>query len=226
LVFNELASFIIILEGFRPHNQFFLTAPFIFGLLQPYGRWELRLTIKDLDFKFENSPVKVIANRNCPEIKLAGLTVGPFEEGNEYEVAYWIAKELVNSRIAHFREEEILDATKLYKIQWKERVQTAGRLASLPEDFYPKLRRYIKELKKESPKNPGKMREYERVGHLAKDIVNSRLKKIVSLASAPAQTEQILRNLTDEERLLYNMLYKLINKWRKEIIRVEEEEME
>ncbi|RLI20993.1 hypothetical protein DRO45_02945 [Candidatus Bathyarchaeota archaeon] len=64
------------------------------------------LTIKNLDFNFENSPVKVIANRNCPEIKLAGLTVGPFEEGNEYEVRYWIARELVKSGIARFRAEE------------------------------------------------------------------------------------------------------------------------
>jgi hypothetical protein len=49
------------------------------------------MRIKKLDFCFENVPVRVIADRNHPEIKLAGLSVGPFEEGNEYEVYYWIA---------------------------------------------------------------------------------------------------------------------------------------
>src|SRR4030042_4808384 len=101
------------------------------------------LKLKNLDFRFENSLVKIIANRNNPEIKLAGLSIGPFQEGNEYEVYYWIAHELAETGIAHFREDDILDATKLYKIQWKERVQAAGQIAELPEDFYPKLRRYL-----------------------------------------------------------------------------------
>ncbi|MGQ9552143.1 MAG: hypothetical protein ACUVUE_06935 [Candidatus Bathycorpusculaceae bacterium] len=179
--------------------------------------------IRNLDFIFENTLVKVIANRNCPETKLAGLSVGPFEEGNEYEVYYWVARELEKSGIAHFREDDRLDAAKLYKTQWKERVQTAGRISVLPEDFYPKLRRYIAELKREITKQPEKMLEYEKTRQLACDIVNSRLKKIVSLASAPAQTEHVLKNFTDEERFIYEQLYKLISEWRTQILECEVE---
>jgi len=176
-----------------------------------------------LDFNFENLPVRIIANRNCSEVKLAGLNVGPFEEGNEYEVYRWVALELERSGIAHFREEEQLDAAKLNKIQWMERVQTAGQISKLPEDFYPKLRRCISELKETVVKDPEKMREYERVRHLTQDIINSRLKKIVSIASGPAQTENTLRNLTGEERFLHERLYKLINQWKKQILEYEEE---
>lgn len=179
------------------------------------------MKIGGLDFNFENSVAKVIANRNCPEIKLAGLNVGPFEEGNEYEIPYWIAKELEKSGVARFREEERLDATKLYKIQWTERAQTAGQISKLPENFYPKLRRYLIELKEEAAKSPEKMREYERVTQLTKDTVNSRLKKIVSLASAPAQTEQVLKNFTGEERFLYEQLYNRIHEWRTRILEYE-----
>jgi len=177
--------------------------------------------IKALDFMFENSPVKVIANRNCPEIKLAGLTVGPFEEGNEYEVPYWVARELEKFGVARFRSEELLDVARLYKIHWKERVQTAAQISELPKDFYPKLRRYLTELKEESAKNWEKMREYEKAKQLALDILNLRLRKIVSLASAPAQTEQILKNLTAEERLLYEQIYRLINKWKTHLLEYE-----
>jgi len=179
--------------------------------------------IKALDFMFQNSPVKVIANRNCPEIKLAGLTVGPFEEGNEYEVHYWVACKLEKFGVVRFRNEELLDATKLYKIQWKERVQTAGQLSELPKDFYPKLRRYLADLKNEMAKSPEKMREYEKAKYLALDILNLRLKKIVSIASAPAQTEQVLKNLTDEERFLYEKIYKFINKWKTQLLKHEGE---
>jgi len=180
--------------------------------------------IGDLDFSFEHSLVKIIANRNCPEIKLVGLDVGPFEEGNEYEVQYWIAQELEKAGIARLREEEVFDANKIFKIQWKERVQTIGQISKLQENFYPKLRRYLAELKKESTKQPEKMREYEKVKQLAWDITNSRLKKIVSLASAPAQTEQVLRNLTMEEKFLYEKLYALINDWKTQILEYEEGE--
>lgn len=178
--------------------------------------------IKVLDFIFENSPVKVIANRNCPEIKLAGLTVGPFEEGNEYEVLYWVARELEKFGVVRFRSEELLDSAKLSKIHWKERVQTVGQISELPKDFYPKLRRLFAELKEEAAKHPEKMREYEKVKQLATDILNLRLKKIVSLASAPAQTEHVLRNLTAEERLLYEQVYGLVNKWKIRLLEFEE----
>ncbi|NWF87679.1 DNA replication complex GINS family protein [Candidatus Bathyarchaeota archaeon] len=175
-------------------------------------------TIGNLDFSFEHSPVKITANRNCPEIKLAGLVTGPFEEGNDYEVPFWIAQELEKTGIARFHEEEVLDASKLYKIQWTERVQTAGQISKLPENFYPKLRRYLEELRTDAAKAPEKLREYEKIRHLTRDTINSRLKKIVSLASAPDQTEQLLKNLSQEERFLYEELHNFISEWRTKVL--------
>jgi len=176
------------------------------------------MRMDSLDFIFENSPVKVVASRNCAEIKLAGLSVGPFEEGNEYEVCYWVASELAKSGIVHFHAEEQLDTGKLGKIQWTERVQTAGQMSKLPEGFYPRLRRCLAELREGAANNPEKMREYERAVQLSTDIVNSRLRKIVSVASAPAQTESRLRDLTGEERLLYERLFSVINHWKTKVL--------
>lgn len=184
-------------------------------------------TIKTLDFEFENLPVRIIANRNCPEIRLAGLNVGPFEEGNEYEVQFWIALELEKAGIARFREEEILDAKRIYKIQWTERVQTPSQISKLPGNFYPKLRRYLAELKKASAKSPEKLREYEKSRQVIRDMINARLKKIVSLATANfGQSEQLLKNLTAEERLVYERLRNLIHKWKAQILEHEEEKEE
>ncbi len=180
------------------------------------------VAIKKIDFDFENTLVRITANRNSPEIKLVGLNVEPFEEGNEYEIYHWIAQELEKSGIVHFREDEGLSSTKLSRIQWTERVQTAGQISKLPESFYPKLRRFLSDLKKDSAKTPEKLIEYEKNKHLTKDIVSSRLRKIVSIASAPAQTEQALKNFTKEERFLYGNLYRLINEWRTQILKLEE----
>jgi hypothetical protein len=176
-------------------------------------------SIRDADFIFENTTVKIVVNRNCPEIELAGLKVGPFQEGKEYEVRFWIAKELEKAGIARFREEELLDLVKLNKIHWKERVQSTQQIASLPEDFYPRLRRYLADLKKSAIKKTEKMRDYEKARRLSRDIINLRLKKIVSLASAPAQTDQVLKNLTREERVIYKSLYETISEWRTDILK-------
>jgi hypothetical protein len=178
--------------------------------------------IRDADFTFENTPVKVVVNRNCPEIELAGLKVGPFQEGKEYEVRFWIARELERAGIARFREEELLDLVKLNKIHWKERVQSAQQVSSLPEDFYPRLRLYLADLKREAVKKPEKMGDYEKAGRLSRDIINLRLKKIVSLASAPEQTNQILNNLTKEERVIYEHLFAIISEWRTKILKMRE----
>ncbi|HII85371.1 TPA: DNA replication complex GINS family protein [Candidatus Bathyarchaeota archaeon] len=177
----------------------------------------MSLTIKDLDFRFENSLAKIVANRNQAEIKLAGLAVGPFEEGNEYEIHYWIAKKLVEAGIVHFREDFCLSASDIYKAQWKERVQVAGQIAELQEDFYPKLRRYIAQLKKEVLKQPEKMQEYEKAKQLGRDISNSRLKKIVALSSGPSQADQVVKKMTAEERLVYEKLAKIVDEWRNNI---------
>jgi hypothetical protein len=180
--------------------------------------------IRDLDFSFENSRTRISANRDSPQIKLAGLNVGPFEEGKEYETYYWVALELDKSGITRLCENEGLSVPKISKLQWTERVQTAGQISELPNDFYPKLRRFLLELKRDVAKAPEKMSEHERAKNLATDIVNSRLRKIVTFASAPAQTEQALRNLSKEERLLYEQIFRCINEWRTQILQYEEVE--
>ncbi|RLI19998.1 hypothetical protein DRO54_07235 [Candidatus Bathyarchaeota archaeon] len=181
------------------------------------------INLEDLDFIFENEKVKVIANRNYPEIKLTGLSIGPFKESAEYEVAYWIAKELERMGIVKFREEEKLDLIKLHKIHWKEKAQTSRTMAQLPGNFYPKLRRFLEELKTKAIKDPEKMRDYEKAVSIAKDIVNCRLRKIVLLASTAAKTNQLLEKLTEEERILYHQISEIINDWRAKILNLKGE---
>jgi hypothetical protein len=178
----------------------------------------LAAKICTLDFCYENSLVKIVANRNCPEIKLAGLTVGPFDEGNEYGVYFWVAKELANAGMVHFREDDVLDATKLFKVQWKEGVQIPGQITELPEDFYPKLRRYLATLKEEATQ-PERISEYQKTQHLAKDIVNSRLRKIVALSTTPGQSDQVVKKFSNEEKILYEQLVKLISEWKSNILK-------
>jgi hypothetical protein len=173
--------------------------------------------IGDSDFVFENTPVRVMCNRNCPEIQLVGLKLGPFEEGKEYEIQYWIANELERAGIARFRDEELLDTRKLDKILWKEKVQQARQVSHIEEDFYPRLRRFLSRLKKGANSSPERNAEYRKAEAVAQDIINIRLRKIVALASSPEQTNEVLNDLAKEERTLYNRLYTIISEWKTNI---------
>jgi len=176
--------------------------------------------IRDADFVFENTVIKIVANRDNPEIDLPGIKVGPFKKGKEYEVRYWIATELKKAGIAHIRMDESLDLMMLNKIHWKERVQTSQRVTSIPEEFYPKLRRFLKNLNEQAIKNPEKRSDSEKAKNLSMDILRMRLKKIVSLASSGRdQTGQILQSLTKEEKYVYDCLHKIINEWQNEILK-------
>ena len=175
-------------------------------------------SIKGADFEFENTAVRIITARSCPEIALSGLKIGPFEEGREYEVKFWVARELEKTGIARFREEERLDSVMLYKIHWKERVQPLKRVSSLPEDFYPRLRRYLADLKGEAARSAEKMREYEKVVKLSHDVISTRLNKIVSLSASPVETNEVLQSLALEERILYDRLRGIISEWRSNIL--------
>ncbi len=177
-------------------------------------------SIEDADSIFENSPTKVVANRNEEEIELPGLKVGPFEEGVEYELRFWVASELQKAGVVRFREEDILDVVKLHRVHWKERVQPANRVSALPQDFYPRLRRYLTGLVRASEKNREKISEHEKSVRISNDLVNCRVRKIVSLASAPPLAEQALKGLTTEERSLYHRLNSIIGEWRNRILKV------
>ncbi|MEM1607380.1 MAG: hypothetical protein QW341_05570 [Candidatus Bathyarchaeia archaeon] len=181
------------------------------------GEVSIGSSIDYSDFMFENSLITVVAVKSSPKIDLIGFSVGPFEEGREYEVRFWVARELERDGLVRIRESG-LDAAKIYKIQWTERIQAVGQLSALPEDFYPRLRRLINELKAASRISPEKMREYEYVQNLAQDIVNCRLRKIVSLASIPMQEGQTPKNLTPEEKSLYDNVRQIVSEWRSKII--------
>ena len=178
--------------------------------------------IRDADFGFENSVVKIVANRNSPAIELPGIKVGPFKEGKEYEVRYWVATELKKAGVARIRMEEPLDLMTLNKIHWKERVQASQKVTSLPEDFYPKLRRFLEELNEAAIKKPEKRGDFGKAKNNAADIIRMRLKKIVSLASSGRdQTSQIRHGLTKEEEYVYDCLHKIISEWQNEILKMQ-----
>lgn len=114
-----------------------------------------------------------------------------------------------------------MDLVSLNKIQWKEPIQVGMRLSTLPEYFYPRLRRFLAQLKEEAVRDASVAEKYSKAVRLAQDIIECRLKKIVNLAASPEQTEDILKTFSREEKILYDTLHSLVSEWKKKMTRFE-----
>jgi DNA replication initiation complex subunit (GINS family) len=119
---------------------------------------------------------------------------------------------------ARFREEDVLNYNSLSKIHWRETIPASRQLPSLQSTFYCLLRRHVSELRQLSRQDQVKLRELERTESLVRDIVNCRIRKIVSIAASPTPSEELIQGLTYEERVLYSILNKTIEEWKSKLL--------
>lgn len=150
------------------------------------------------------------------------MTIGPLKKGQDIELAYWICEELVNSGIAKFREEDILNMAKLSKIHWRETIPASRQIPSLQKNFFFMLRRFLQRMNEESKTNSAKMLDYEKAMNLSKDIVNCRVRKIISIAATSTSASEMIENMAAEEVELYELLNSIINEWKNGLIKMED----
>ena len=175
--------------------------------------------ISDADSVYENMVVTLVASRSIPDLFVDDAIDGQIDPGQKFETRHWIATHLVDAGLAQFEGTLELDFSTLYKIHWKEtKLQTGRRISDLPEYFYPKLRRYIHSLKQHISAEATRSNEYQNAQRLARDILNCRLRKIVSLAASTPLTGEMLQKLSIEERALFENLQTIISNWKSHIL--------
>jgi hypothetical protein len=175
-------------------------------------------SVADVDFDFQNLPVRIVLTREIPFSHPATERLQSVKIGQDAEVPCWVADELVSGGFAKYLEEDILDFPKLTKTHWKETIPTSTQLPSLQAEFYCMLRRFLERLKAEGKQDPSKLREYEKAENLSRDVINCRLRKIASFAAALGPSSDLLKNMTSEERALYKQLRGIIGEWKSSIL--------
>ncbi len=179
-------------------------------------RERVERAISDAEFEFSNSRVRVKAEHDFQGIELPGLKIGPFTRGERYTLPLWVAEELERKGVVSLVEEPRLKPEELMVIHHREASLAKG-LSELPSDFYPRLRRLLARARAEAQKDPGKLAELSRLLNWARDVVNARLKKIVSLASSVARSPLTRKYLTPEEELIFDLVGDLSDAWREVI---------
>ena len=165
-----------------------------------------------LYFEFENMPVRIVATRKIPEIKTPGLDVKEADEGTELTVNLWVAWELIEAGLARLSDGGVSDG-EWTQTHYRERVQPLGQPTPLPEDFYS--RAYVTFRQAEKSAGDKTSQASGRMKGRYRDIVESRIAKIMRLASAEAKSNS--KGLQPEETALYDELHKVIERWRNEM---------
>jgi hypothetical protein len=178
-------------------------------------------SVADVDFDFQNLPVRIVLTREIPFSHPATERLQSVKIGQEAEVTYWAADELVNAGFAKYRDEDVLDLPKLSKTHWKETIPSSTQVPSLQAGFYCMLRRFLARLKADGKQDSSKLREFEKADNLSRDVINCRLRKIASFAAAPGPSSDLLKNMTLEEQALYRQLRSTISEWRSSILESE-----
>ena len=153
---------------------------------------------------------------DASNLKVAGLIIEGLK-GQEVEVPLWIAEEFTRSGKGEIVDEEF-GLKDLAKAHWREALPSSRHLSRVEEALYFKLRRFLRRLKGESEGNIEKMKVLEKAYSMARDIINCRMRKLASIAASQVEREEVVKNLTLEERLLYESLRRTINEWSRRIL--------
>ena len=180
-------------------------------------REEVKRAIYDMEFEFLNAKVRVQAERDFQAIELPGLRIGPLSKGERYSMHLWVAEELEKKGIVKMVERPELKDEELMKFHSRETGLSGGPL-ELPSDFYPRLRRMLRKLEEAARRDPSVLTGLDKLRARAQDIVNARLKKIVSLASSVARSPMTRKYLTPEEEVIFDLVGDLTDTWREEVI--------
>lgn len=170
--------------------------------------------LENLALELDSAPIKLVALKKIPRMELAGMTVEETEPNREMTTRLWIAWELVGSGLARFSD-GALAAEEWTQIHYRERFQPLGQLSTLPEGFYARSFFTLSRLAREAGNDAGRLSHLNRIRGMFRDIVESRIGKIVRLSSAEAASPP--KDLQEEETILFASLSTFISSWRGEV---------
>ncbi|MDJ0274709.1 MAG: hypothetical protein QXO17_07810 [Nitrososphaerota archaeon] len=150
--------------------------------------------------------LRVRFTTDVQRIAFGGRRLEGIRAGSVLEVPAWVADVLGEARLAEVVDEVGLQ--QLYQLLVRER--RGAEPVQLPEGFYPKVRRALSRAQRE---------EAQRIENVLRDVVNLRLSKLIPAALKSPDPEWI-RNLTPEERLLFEDLKARIREFYSSVLEV------
>ena len=177
---------------------------------------EIAKHLNDIQYKFKLSTVKVTAKENLDQIQIEDYSIPNVSSGDTIDLPVWVASVLQERNLVEFNEDSL--DVEIFRLINRERIQKTPALSEIKDDFYFKLNTFLTNSKINLKQNPEFKNEHDKLYNSALDLVNIRIKKIVSLASLSTHPEDLTIKLTPEEQFLFNDIKSTIAQWRNLLI--------
>ncbi|MBN1682403.1 hypothetical protein JW865_02485 [Candidatus Bathyarchaeota archaeon] len=164
--------------------------------------------------EYENTPVKVVALRKISKVDTPGLNLVDVDERKEFTLPYWIAKIFVESGLVRLIDEGI-NNDEWTQVHFKERFNPTGPLSVLPNGFYSRAYVSLNLASENVEDNRAKQEQLNRIQARYRDVLESRIGKLVRVAAAEASSTP--KNLETEEVRLFEVLESFIKRWREDM---------
>jgi len=131
------------------------------------------------------------------------------ENSVETEVPLYVAEQLFEDGIAD-PAEKALDSKALSMIAWEERHRT-NQISKVPDSFYRQLSMLISS--DDVTEKTKRVLEASAI-----EVMEARLKKILTYSLVPSLPREVTTNLTPEESYILELLRFITSSWRKEVL--------
>ncbi|MEM3768860.1 MAG: hypothetical protein QXE37_02350 [Nitrososphaerales archaeon] len=175
--------------------------------------------LKDYEIGFLLIPVKVTIKQNLPRIEVGSVNLPEVHKGDTIEVPRWVAEIMVHMGFAEIQEESA--ELELFKALSREKMQDSSQISTLKSDFYHRMRLQIKSMRSMMERDESLRESYEKFSSSAYDLIALRMNKLLYLVGSSSLSPDLEKKITQEEKVLFEIIRSIIEDWKKAILEVE-----
>ena len=169
-------------------------------------------SLNRINFIFRNTEISTECIQNCEAITILGESFGPFEQGKNYRLKFFLALPFIENNILKVASSEKCDNIDVqrYAIAEKDNQQIVQR----ENDFFlNRIREFQFFLEKEIKDGIRPFIDSDRFNSYLSNIIDSRLLKLLRMSRSELSLADE-KKLTSSEKLLFDLIYKYIKTWR------------
>jgi hypothetical protein len=173
---------------------------------------QLTNSLKRINFMFKNKKISTECVKSYEGFTLLDESFGPFEKGKKYKIKLFSAIPFIIDEILEIAQSEKCDNVDVQRYAISERDDQ--KLIQTEDSFFFNKIKEFKQFMKNDIKNNNKPQiNLDRYNSYSSSMVDNRLFKLLKLAKTELSLDDE-RRLTISEKLLFEILFKLIKNWR------------
>jgi len=173
--------------------------------------------LERIQYDFEDLDIPVKCLKTMEEIDIGDRKI-KLSKNLRTKIPFWLAMLLEEEGLVELEEIGKLDFPELYRLALKE---GETNLQKINKFFYVLMKRIFEDFEKKGKTIP--YRQKESLEIKLRELMTMRLSKIYHIATKGKNITTQIRNMTPEEKWLYNSISEIIEKW-KDMVKTDPED--